>query len=167
VTARVSKHHLLAFQPTNIVISEACVVFTLYDYASFAILQSSTHEAWARHSGLASTMKTDIRYTPSTCFETFPFPKLTPPHQQRLNEQGEALHLTRSQLQTERGLGLTKLWNLVLDPACEEPDIQLLRELKESLDRAVLDAFGWSDVGPIEYKEIVRRLRVLNRQRAR
>ena len=42
-------------------------------HAMFAILSSRLHEAWARFVG--SSMKDDLRYTPSDCFETFPFPE--------------------------------------------------------------------------------------------
>jgi hypothetical protein len=137
----------------------------LFDYASFAILQSRIHEVWAR--SLSSTMKTDLNYTPSTCFETFPFPKLTPALQHTLMTIGEAFFLTRAELQRQRGLGLTKLWNLVLDPACEDADIQLLRSLKQDMDKAVLAAYGWEDMAIDDGKELVKRLRTLNRRRAR
>ncbi|MEI6232889.1 MAG: DNA methyltransferase, partial [Planctomycetota bacterium] len=39
----------------------------------FGILQSRIHESWARFHG--SSMKDDLRYSPTDCFETFPFPK--------------------------------------------------------------------------------------------
>ena len=43
-------------------------------YAAFAVLQSRPHEVWARFFG--SSLKDDLRYTPSDCFETFPFPAM-------------------------------------------------------------------------------------------
>ena len=52
---------------------ENTVVFPFADCAPFAILQSRVHEVWARFFG--STLKDDLRYTPSDCFETFPFPE--------------------------------------------------------------------------------------------
>ena len=39
----------------------------------FCILQSSVHEVWARFFVLI--LKDDFRYTPTDCFETFPFPE--------------------------------------------------------------------------------------------
>ena len=41
-------------------------------HAAFCALQSRPHELWARFFG-SSTRRTDLRYTPSDCFETFPF----------------------------------------------------------------------------------------------
>lgn len=43
----------------------------------------------------------------------------------------------------------------------------MLRGLKAELDRAVLEAYGWPEVAASDSKEIVRRLRRLNAQRAR
>ena len=53
--------------------SEAVIVFALDGVAAFCVLQSRPHEIWARFFG--SSMKDDLRYTPSDCFETFPFPR--------------------------------------------------------------------------------------------
>ena len=47
-------------------------LFSFDTYAAFAALQSRPHEVWTRF--LGSSMKDDLRYTPSDCFETFPFP---------------------------------------------------------------------------------------------
>ena len=41
-------------------------------FAPFGVLQCRIHEAWARFFG--SSLKDRLRYTPSDCFETFPFP---------------------------------------------------------------------------------------------
>ncbi len=56
---------------------DASVVLAFDDYYQFALLQSNVHEAWVRRN--ASSMRTDIRYTPTDCFETFPFPQLVGP----------------------------------------------------------------------------------------
>ena len=42
-------------------------------FAAFCALQSRPHEIWARFFG--SSLKDDLRYTPSDCFETYPFPE--------------------------------------------------------------------------------------------
>ena len=50
-----------------------------------------------------------------------------------------------------RGLGLTKLYNLVNDAELSDSadrDVARIRELHVELDRAVLDAYGWPDVHP-------------------
>jgi hypothetical protein len=48
-----------------------------------------------------------------------------------------------------RELGLTKLYNLVNNPAisdASDPDVARMREIHVELDHAVMDAYGWSDV---------------------
>jgi hypothetical protein len=42
--------------------------------------------------------------------------------------------------------GLTSIYNWFHDPECECPDIPKLRELQEAMDRAVLDAYEWTDI---------------------
>ena len=64
----------LAFVSTSpkTVFSHATYVFALPRFADLTLLQSAFHEAWARN--YASSMKGDLRYTPTDCLETFPFP---------------------------------------------------------------------------------------------
>jgi hypothetical protein len=54
------------------VFSEQIVVFPIACAASLCLLQSRVHESWARF--FSSSMKDDLRYNASDCFETFPFP---------------------------------------------------------------------------------------------
>ena len=42
--------------------------------------------------------------------------------------------------------GLTKTYNRFHDPDERDPEIVKLRELHAAMDRAVLDAYGWSDI---------------------
>jgi hypothetical protein len=42
--------------------------------------------------------------------------------------------------------GLTKTYNRFHDPEERDPDILRLRELHSEMDRAVLDAYGWTDI---------------------
>ena len=44
--------------------------------------------------------------------------------------------------------GLTKTYNRFHDPDERSPDILKLRELHAAMDRAVLDAYGWTDLKP-------------------
>jgi hypothetical protein len=167
VCSSVSKYMLFEFQPTDRVFSHALVVFALDDWFSFAVLQSRVHEVWAREAGLGSTMKTDARYTPSTCFETFPFPRGEAGLVVAAGEAGRVFYEARQAAMIRYQEGMTKLWNRVVDPENDASDIEALRRLKEAMDRAVLAAYGWSDLGPSEGVEIVRRLRLLNVERAR
>jgi hypothetical protein len=54
------------------VFTEGVVVIADCSHATFAILQCRAHEVWARF--FASSLEDRLRYGPSDCFETFPFP---------------------------------------------------------------------------------------------
>ena len=90
-------------------------------------------------------MKDDLRYTPSDCFETFPFPNDWETHP-ALEAAGKQYYDFRASLMVRNGEGLTKTCNLFHNPYDNDPDIQKLRELHAAMDRAVLDAYGWTDV---------------------
>ena len=92
-------------------------------------------------------MKDDLRYTPSDCFETFPFP----PDWETdvaLDEAGRAYHEFRAQLMVANDEGLTATYNRFHDPDEASEGILELRTLHEAMDRAVLDAYGWFDLQP-------------------
>jgi hypothetical protein len=46
----------------------------------------------------------------------------------------------------ERGVGTTKLYNLVVDPECHDEDILTVRAAHVALDEAVARAYGWDDL---------------------
>lgn len=160
VRSRVSELHALVFVKKGYIYADVTVVFAFDDDYHFALLQSSVHEVWLRKQ--ASSLRTDVRYTPTDCFATFPFP----PEEYRLQSEGEwypealpepfataarrgaAYHEHRRQVMLARGLGLTKTYNLFHDPACLDPDIARLRELHAALDLAVLACYGWEDLDP-------------------
>lgn len=128
VRAQTSDTHAMCFVPNGYVYAMMTVVFAFQDDFHFAILQSSLHEAWVRYN--ASTMRTDIRYTPSDCFDTFPFPYKPPlADQNRAAQVGAEYHEHRKQVMLARNLGLTKTYNLFHNPECQDEDIVRLREL--------------------------------------
>jgi len=118
-------------------------VFPLPTYAAFCALQSRPHEIWARFFG--SSMKDDLRYTPSDCFETFPFPEGWS-EDAGLEGVGEAYYSFRAELMVRNGEGMTKTYNRFHDPEERDPAIARLRELHGEMDRAVLEAYGWRDI---------------------
>jgi len=70
--AEVSDFHMLTFAPKINIFQQSnclCVWWLL----SFSLLQSAIHEVWIRRN--ASTMRTDVSYGHTDCFQTFPFPK--------------------------------------------------------------------------------------------
>ena len=69
----VSKYRLFVFIGHEVLADHATVAFSRPDDLFFGVLHSRFHEVWALHMG--TRLETRPRYTPSTCFETFPFPE--------------------------------------------------------------------------------------------
>ena len=77
VTPEVSKHRIFAWLSKPVLPDCQLMVVTREDDTTFGVLQSRFHELWALR--LGSSLEDRPRYTPSTTFETFPFPPgLTP-----------------------------------------------------------------------------------------
>lgn len=100
------------------------------------VLHSSVHERWAWEQ--SSTLKADLRYTPTTVFATFVWPSPDDTRRARIAAIARRLIELRDRLSTDRSIGLTKLYN-----ECDEGAHRELRELHDELDRAVSDAYGW------------------------
>jgi len=141
--SRVSQHLALAKIPAHVVPSESLVVFPFERNSAFAALQSRVHEVWARFFG--SSLEDRLRYTPSDCFETFPFPENWESRDD-FEAVGKEYYEYRAQLMVENNEGLTKTYNRFHDPNESDPRIVRLRELHAAMDRAVLDAYGWHDI---------------------
>jgi len=76
-TTRVAKHRTFVWFSTISWISDAVVGIARADDTTFGILHSRFHELWSLRMG--TSLEDRPRYTPTTCFETFPFPAgLTP-----------------------------------------------------------------------------------------
>jgi type I restriction-modification system DNA methylase subunit len=159
----VSKYLLFGFQPTSQIFSHALILFAFDDYKSFAILQSQVHEFWARMMG--SSMKNDPRYTPSSCFQTFPFPTSNPTSDQQMEDLGRNLYTLRSNYMKKHHIGMTETWNRLMKESNEyyhSKDIKNIRQSRYDMDKSVLQAYGWDDLEPIDHQEIITRLRHLN-----
>lgn len=145
VRSRVSELHALAFVNADCFCGDATVVFTYDDYYHFSLLQSHIHEVWLRRQ--ASTMRTDIRYTPTDCFQTFPFPQRLSESQRMATEQaGQVYYEHRQNVMLATQLGLTKTYNRFHHPDCQDADIQEMRRLHAEMDRAALACYGWEDI---------------------
>jgi type II restriction/modification system DNA methylase subunit YeeA len=79
VTPTVSKHRVFAWCPAPVCPDHQLIVTARDDDTTFGILHSRMHELWSLGLGTWLGVGNDPRYTPSTTFETFPFPEgLTP-----------------------------------------------------------------------------------------
>ncbi len=76
-TARVAKHRLFVWQRAPLVVDGQLVITARADDTTLGLLHSRFHELWSLR--LGTSLEDRPRYTPTTCFETFPFPVgLTP-----------------------------------------------------------------------------------------
>jgi hypothetical protein len=138
--AQVSNTLLPVLVPTGQVYSHKTVVFAAGSGDELAMLSSSTHLVWAAR--YTSTMRTDLSYSPTVVTRTLPRPPSTP----ELATFGERLDARRREVMLSRSWGLTTTYNAVHNPAVRDPEIIELREIHESIDHAVLAAYGWSDL---------------------
>ena len=74
-TPRVAKHRLFVWLNARICPDSAVIAIARDDDTTFGILHSRFHEAWSLRLGTWLGMGNDPRYTPTTTFETFPFPE--------------------------------------------------------------------------------------------
>ncbi len=78
-TPRVAKHRIFRRLDTTILPTDQVVVFASENDFTFGLLHSRLHETWARaHGTQVRERESGFRYTPTSCFETFPFPRPTP-----------------------------------------------------------------------------------------
>ena len=143
VRPRVAKHHAFMRVGSDVIVSNSANVICSDDVELLAVLQSRLHEAWAR--SFSSSMKDDLRYTPTDCFRTFPFPKCET-NDEFLSAAGRVYEASRLKVMISRNEGLTRTYNRFHDRADSAPDIVSLRDLHHKMDVGVLRAYGWIDL---------------------
>ncbi|MCO5219839.1 MAG: hypothetical protein M9909_13525 [Thermomicrobiales bacterium] len=170
-TPAVSKHRLFRWYDPTVLANHAVVVFAREDDYFFGALHSRAHELWSLRMG--TSLEDRPRYTPTTTFETYPFP--WPPGQepaddplvQSIGEAAKALDDARNAWLNPEGASEAELKKRTLTNLYNA-NPTWLRNLHATLDRAV-DAYGWpSDEVPAEVEEdvILSRLLALNLERA-
>lgn len=152
---RVAKRIFFAWAELDWRPSDSTNVLALESDFAMGVLTSSIHTEWAR--ARSSTLEDRIRYTPSSAFETFPWPSPAPEHHAAVSEAVRDLFHSRDEICEQAQIGLTDLYNLVDEGAYHE-----LGEAQTRLDTAVAAAYGWESgvVGGTD--EINRRLLALN-----
>jgi hypothetical protein len=128
-------------------------VFAFDDDYAIGILSTSIHHEWAR--AQSSTLEDRFRYTPTSAFETFPWPAHVDPRS--VATAVGAMMTLRSKICLDRQIGLTRLYNEVDEGAYRD-----LRELHVALDEAVAAAYGWPASAAHDPQESNRLLLELN-----
>ena len=163
VASATTKYLNFSNLPAGTVFHQTVKVFTTERWDLYAVVQSTLHEVWARK--YSGALETRLRYSPSECFETFPFPEgLWQIANPTLAEIGERYHEHRRGLMRQLWLGLTDIYNLFhardltpvvvakvskKSPAEAEAGYQgilELRRLHRQLDEAIRDAYGWQSL---------------------
>jgi hypothetical protein len=140
------------------------VVFARNDDYTFGVLHSRVHETWARGMGTQlREVESGFRYTPTTCFETFPFPYPTDAQGEAIGDAARDLDRLRIGWLNPSGLSTADLAKRTLTNLYNARPTWLA-QAHESLDAAVLAAYGWP--ADIEREELLARLLALNLVRA-
>jgi len=170
VTPRHSRHRIFEWEPPEIVPDSALVVFARDDDYFFGVLHSKIHELWARRKGTqVREVESGFRYTPTSTFQTFPFPR--PPGTEPTDDSRfEAVAAAARQLVTKRdawlnpaGASATELKKRTLTNLYNQ-NPTWLQDAHRALDEAVFAAYGWPQ--NISDQEILTRLLQLNVQRS-
>ncbi|MBE2235397.1 MAG: class I SAM-dependent DNA methyltransferase [Anaerolinea sp.] len=169
-TSMVSKHFLFSWIPSKVLPANLLIVVARDDDYFFGVLHSKPHELWAR--GLGTQLReaeSGFRYTPTTTFETFPFP--WPPGQEPVGDaRVEAIAAAAREL-----VRLRDAWLNPPDASEAELKKRTLTNLYNArptwldhahrqLDAAVCAAYGWP--ADLDDEAILERLLALNLERA-
>jgi restriction-modification enzyme MmeI-like protein len=195
-TPAVAKHRLFVWMHKAVVPDHALVVIARDDDPTFGILHSRFHELWSLRLCSWLGVGNDPRYTPTTTFETFPFPdgltcNLTPAEYtnsfatevgekaSRLCELRDAWLNPKEWIERDNSDG-PQYPQRVLPRAGHEADLKArtltnlynqrpawLEHAHAELDMAVARAYGWGDyTAQMSDDEILTRLLRLNLNRA-
>jgi hypothetical protein len=159
-TIETSKHRFFSFLSSTIVPDSTLVTFAFSDAYALGLLSSAVHVTWSLAAG--GTLEDRPRYNKTRCFETFPFPDAKPEIKARIRDLAEQLDAHRKRQQAQHaGLTLTGMYNVLEKLKSSEALnakekviherglVAVLKTLHDELDRAVLDAYGWSDLAPL------------------
>src|SRR5271157_770329 len=96
-TARVSKHRLFSWVESPTLPDCQLIVFARSEDYFIGVLQSRLHEVWARSLGTqVRERESGFRYTPASCFETFPLPVLIETQRDAIAQADKRLDELRS-----------------------------------------------------------------------
>jgi hypothetical protein len=166
-TPALARHRLFAWLPPDTLPDHGLIVFARDDDWFFGVLHSRFHEAWASLMGTKRTGRS--RYTPATCFETFPFPwppatplgKLTRVQDAQRTAIAQAARALDAQRREWLGDDVDKKRTLT---ALYHARPAWLQNAHAGLDEAVAAAYGWD--ASLSDDEALTRLLALNEERS-
>ena len=167
-TPKVSKHRFFVWLTVDMLPSNLVIAFASDDNYTFGVLQSQVHVVWSLAVG--TQLESRPTYTPTTCFQTFPFPRPTDEQREAIAEAaGELNRLREGWLNPVDAEGepvvfgvdlrrrtLTNLYN-------DYERHTWLVNVHERLDAAVAAAYGWP--ADLSDEQVLERLLALNLER--
>jgi hypothetical protein len=135
-----SKYNSFAFYERGIVPSHMTVVLAITAWDEYALLQCDLHWQWALAYG--NKLETRPQYTPSDCFEPFPYPSTLC----ALKSIGERYYIYRRDIMANRREGLTSTYNRLHTPNEVSQDMATMRVLQVEMDHEVAAVYGWTDL---------------------
>ena len=160
-TPRVSKHRVFVWVEPGIMCNDSTDVFARDDDYTFGVLHSRFHETWALAMG--TQLESRPRYTPTTCFETFPFPHPTDEQRAAIAAAAAELNRLRENWLNPADVSAAELRRRTLTNLYNQRPTWLANA-HATLDAAVADAYGWPADSPNQ--QILERLLALNLERA-
>ncbi|MDP1675216.1 MAG: class I SAM-dependent DNA methyltransferase, partial [Burkholderiales bacterium] len=162
-TVETTKHRAFQFLDAAILPDNMLTAIASDDAHLLGVLSSNVHVTWALAAGGRLGVGNDPRYNKSRCFEPFPFPAANPDQQSPIRDLAEQLDAHRKKQQAQHAeLTLTGMYNVLekLKSGAaltakekvihEQGLVAVLKTLHDELDRAVLDAYGWNDLAPLQ-----------------
>ena len=170
VTPSLSKHRVFVWIDPCVLCNQQTLVFARDDDYFLGVLHSKAHELWARGTGTQlREAESGVRYTPTSTFETFPFP--WPPGQEPADDPRVAaiaaaardLVALRDNWLNPPGATQEQLKQLTLTNLYNKRPTWLA-QAHARLDAAVRAAYGWP--ADLPDAAILERLLALNAARA-
>jgi hypothetical protein len=150
ITATWERPSVYSFIDSFIRPAASLQVFAFDDNYSFGILSSGLHRLWFE--ARCSRLETRLRYTPTTVFDSFPWPQSpTEAQTHTIQEIVEELLALRSQ-NLSAGMTLARQYDTLRQPGNSQ-----LRNLHADLDDAVLNAYSFSP-----HEDLLAQLLALN-----
>ncbi|MCV2370023.1 Eco57I restriction-modification methylase domain-containing protein [Roseateles oligotrophus] len=144
-SAMVTKYVCFRRVPTSNVYNHKTIVYFLYEWRDFAVLQSSLHLEWA-YWNCGTLGGSTLSYSTSTALETWPMPVRSTEGLTELDCLGKRYHSDREALLEGHSIGLTQFYNRFHDKSDDDFQIEAMRSLHREIDQAVARSYGWDDL---------------------
>ncbi|MFL5384088.1 MAG: class I SAM-dependent DNA methyltransferase [Longimicrobiaceae bacterium] len=174
ITPETAKHRFFLFVDRNLAPDNMLTCIALSDGSALGVLSSSIHVHWALSAG--GTLEDRPRYNKTTCFDPFPFPDPPKHLRERIGLAAEALDQHRKDaIARDERVTMTGMYNVVEKLRSGEKLTEkeravheiaacgVLRDLHDTLDQLVAEAYGWP--WPMEREEVLERLVALHDER--